>query len=63
MIPRQGESTCDDTSCFGLGRGVTRVMKGGYLECNNGIGGFHQNIVTFERTDLTLVLWGSKDAP
>ena len=33
------------------------------LGCMNAIGDFHQNIVTFERTDLTLVLWGSKDAP
>ena len=29
MIPKQGEYTCD-TSCFGLGGGVTRVMQGEY---------------------------------
>ena len=29
IIPKQGESTCD-TSCFGLGGGVTRVMQGKY---------------------------------
>jgi len=29
MIPKQGESNCD-TSCFGLGGGVTRVMQGKY---------------------------------
>jgi len=30
MIPKQGESTCD-TSCFGLGGGVTRVTQGNTL--------------------------------
>ena len=33
------------------------------LGCNNGIGGFHQNIVTFERPKLPDFLWAQKMRP
>jgi len=28
--------------------------------CNNGVGGFHENLVTFKRTKLPDLLWAQK---
>ena len=33
------------------------------IGCNNGIGGFHENLVTYKRPKLPFFLFGSKDAP
>jgi len=35
-------------------------LAGKTVGCDNGIGGFHQNLVTFERTDLPLLWWAQK---
>jgi len=35
----------------------------GFVGCNNSIGGFHENLVTFKRPKLPDFLWAQKDAP